>query len=166
MYRSSVTYAAKTTAQETSGRVWVVHDSFARSHRNFLIVASLERGINFEMYLCWCTTNSDSLVSISTPANSKLFHSLGRHWNRLCVDSEGSTNFWSPASSVSSTSVAQSPLNFSSMLLKNNAGCSAARTNVVLRIVMSTITVVWLVSSLPLYFYTMTSHRDIYIYNC
>jgi hypothetical protein len=45
-------------------------------------------------------------------------------------------------------------------------GCSAARTNVVLRIVMSTITVVWLVSSLPLYFYTMTSHRDIYIYNC
>jgi hypothetical protein len=30
--------------------------------------------------------------------------------------------------------------------------CSAARTNVVLRIVMSTITVVWLVSSLPLYF--------------
>jgi Integrase zinc binding domain len=47
-----------------------------------------------------------------------------------------------------------------------HATCSAARTNVVLRIVMSTITVVWLVSSLPLYFYTMTSHRDIYIYNC
>jgi hypothetical protein len=44
--------------------------------------------------------------------------------------------------------------------------CSAARTNVVLRIVMSTITVVCLVSSLPLYFYTMTSHRDIYIYKC
>jgi hypothetical protein len=44
--------------------------------------------------------------------------------------------------------------------------CSAARTNVVLRIVMSTITVVLLVSSLPLYFYTMTSHRDIYVYNC
>jgi hypothetical protein len=44
--------------------------------------------------------------------------------------------------------------------------CSAARTNVVLRRVMSTITVVWLVSSLPLLFYTMTSHRDIYIYNC
>jgi hypothetical protein len=44
--------------------------------------------------------------------------------------------------------------------------CSAARTNVVLRIVMSTITVVLLMSSLPLYFYTMSSHRDIYIYNC
>jgi hypothetical protein len=44
--------------------------------------------------------------------------------------------------------------------------CSAARTNVVLRIVMSTITVVWFVSSLPLYFYTMTSHRDNYAYNC
>jgi hypothetical protein len=42
--------------------------------------------------------------------------------------------------------------------------CSAAQTNVA-AIVMSTITVVWLVSSLPLYFYTMTSHRDIYIYN-
>jgi hypothetical protein len=24
----------------------------------------------------------------------------------------------------------------------------------------------WLVSRLPLYFYTMTSHRDIYIYKC
>jgi hypothetical protein len=46
------------------------------------------------------------------------------------------------------------------------ASCSAAWTNIVLRIVMSTITVVRLVSSLPLYFYTMTSHRDIYIYNC
>jgi hypothetical protein len=44
--------------------------------------------------------------------------------------------------------------------------CSAVRTNIVLRIVMSTITVVLLVSSLPPYFYTMTSHRDIYIYNC
>jgi hypothetical protein len=46
------------------------------------------------------------------------------------------------------------------------SGCSAARTNVVLRIVVSTITVVFSVSSLPLYFCTMTSHRDIYIYNC
>jgi hypothetical protein len=53
-----------------------------------------------------------------------------------------------------------------SMLRNYNTVCSATRTNVVLRIVMSTITVVWLVSSLPLYFYTMTSHRDIYIYNC
>jgi hypothetical protein len=44
--------------------------------------------------------------------------------------------------------------------------CSAARNNVVSRIIMSTITVVGLVSSLPLYFYTMTSHRDIYIYKC
>jgi hypothetical protein len=33
-----------------------------------------------------------------------------------------------------------------------NYNCSAARTNLVLRIVMSTITVVWLVSSLPLLF--------------
>jgi hypothetical protein len=41
--------------------------------------------------------------------------------------------------------------------------CSAARTNVVLRIVMSTITVILLVSSLPSLFYTMSSHRDIYI---
>jgi hypothetical protein len=40
---------------------------------------------------------------------------------------------------------------------------SAARTNAVLRIVMSTITVVCSVSSLPLLFYTMSSHRDIYI---
>jgi hypothetical protein len=33
-----------------------------------------------------------------------------------------------------------------------NYNCSTARTNVVLRIVMSTITVVWLLSSLPLLF--------------
>jgi Integrase zinc binding domain len=41
--------------------------------------------------------------------------------------------------------------------------CSAARTNVVLRIVMSTITVVWFMSSLPSLFYTMSSHRNIYL---
>jgi hypothetical protein len=41
--------------------------------------------------------------------------------------------------------------------------CSAARINVFV-IVMSTITVVRLVSSLPSLFDTMTSHRDIYIY--
>jgi hypothetical protein len=48
----SVTCAAKATAQETSERDWVIHDSFARSDRNCLKVSSLERGINFEMYLC------------------------------------------------------------------------------------------------------------------
>jgi hypothetical protein len=41
--------------------------------------------------------------------------------------------------------------------------CSAARNNLVV-VFMSTRTVVCLVSSLPSLFYTMTSHRDIYIY--
>jgi hypothetical protein len=43
--------------------------------------------------------------------------------------------------------------------------CSAARTNIVV-IVMSAITAVLLVSRLPSLFYTMSSHRDIYIYEC
>jgi hypothetical protein len=45
------------------------------------------------------------------------------------------------------------------------SACSAARTNVVVK-VNSTITVLGLVNSLRPLFYTMSSHRDIYIYEC